>query len=159
VGREERWRFCRAAKKDGVVRRIGVTSHQRPLAAEMADSGELDLLMIRYNAAHRGAERDVFPATTRLGIPVISYTATRWVALMKPTSDDPPGFKVPPAADWYRFALQHPAVSVTLCAPHSREELDHDLTVLATTGPLDDNSFARLAEHGARVRKHAGQFA
>jgi predicted aldo/keto reductase-like oxidoreductase len=28
--------FCREAKRDGLVRRIGVTSHQRPLAAEMA---------------------------------------------------------------------------------------------------------------------------
>lgn len=32
--------LCRAAKRDGVVRRIGVTSHQRPLAAEMAKSGK-----------------------------------------------------------------------------------------------------------------------
>ena len=28
--------YCRAAKRDGIVRSLGVTSHQRPLAAAMA---------------------------------------------------------------------------------------------------------------------------
>jgi len=69
--------YLRDAKRDGVVRRLGVTSHQRRLAARMAASGLLDLVMVRYNAAHRGAERDVFPATRPLGLPVIAYTALR----------------------------------------------------------------------------------
>src|SRR4051812_49023499 len=34
--------YLRDAQRDGVVRRIGVTSHQRALAAEMARSGLLD---------------------------------------------------------------------------------------------------------------------
>ena len=67
--------YCRAARRDGVVRRLGLTTHQRPLAAEAARSGLLDALMIRYNAAHRGAEREVFPVTDALGLPVIAYTA------------------------------------------------------------------------------------
>ena len=70
--------YCRAARRDGVVRRLGLTTHQRSLAAEAARSGHLDALMIRYNAAHRGAEREVFPVTDALGLPVIAYTALRW---------------------------------------------------------------------------------
>ena len=62
--------FCAAAQRDGRVGMLGVTSHQRRLAAEMAASGLLDLLMIRYNAAHRGAEREIFPVTTERGLPV-----------------------------------------------------------------------------------------
>src|SRR5262245_44590453 len=65
--------YLRDAQRDGVVRRLGVTSHQRPLAAAMAASGLLDLIMIRYNAAHRGAERDVFPTTVPRAVPVIAY--------------------------------------------------------------------------------------
>src|SRR5262249_29852631 len=38
--------YCRRAQRQGRVRLLGVTSHQRPLAAEMARSGLLDLLMI-----------------------------------------------------------------------------------------------------------------
>jgi predicted aldo/keto reductase-like oxidoreductase len=167
VERADEWRalcapggvveFLRAAKRDGVVRRIGVTSHQRPLAAEMARGGLLDCVMVRYNAAHRGAERDVFPTTDSANVPVIAYTATRWGALLRPTPDDPPGFVVPKAPDWYRFVLASPSVAVTLAAPHSRAELDEDLQVLRA-GPLAPEEFSRLAEHGERVRRHAGAF-
>jgi aryl-alcohol dehydrogenase-like predicted oxidoreductase len=150
--------LCRDAKRDGVVRRIGVTSHQRPLAAEMSRSGELDVLMVRYNAAHRGAERDVFPVAEGLRVPIISFTATRWNALLRRTPSEPRGFEAPRAPEWYRFALQQPAVSVALCAPHSRAELDEDLTVLHATGPLAPDEYARLAEHGELVRKHASEF-
>jgi aryl-alcohol dehydrogenase-like predicted oxidoreductase len=150
--------YLRDAQRDGVVRRIGITSHQRPLAAKMAESGLLDTIMIRYNAAHRGAERDVFPVTQPLGLPVIAYTALRWGALLRPTPDDRPGYLVPHAPNWYRFVLQHPAVAVTLAAPQTRAELDEDLRVLETQGPLEDEEYASLAEHGERVRRHAGNF-
>jgi predicted aldo/keto reductase-like oxidoreductase len=150
--------YLLSAKKDGLVRRVGVTSHQRPLAARLAASGRLDVLMIRYNAAHRGAEREIFPVTDLRPVPVIAYTATRWGALMRPTPDDPPGFVVPRAPAWYRFALQSPSVAVVLAAPANRAELDEDLEVLAAPGPLSAETYERLADHGARVRRHAGNF-
>ena len=140
------------------MRRLGVTSHQRPLAAEMARGGLLDLLMIRYNAAHRGAEQEVFPVTDALGMPVIAYTALRWGGLLQPTPDDPHGFVVPLASAWYRFALQAPAVTVALAAPHDRAELVEALRVLDAAGPMDPEEYERLAEHGRRVRRHAGNF-
>ena len=150
--------FCREAQHDGRVRLLGVTSHQRPLAAEMAQSGLLDLLMIRYNAAHRGAETDIFPHTDRLRLPVVAYTGLRWGALLNATPDDPPGFVPPPAPAWYRFVLQSPSVTVALMAPESRAELDEDLTVLDSPGPLSAEVYQRLAEHGQRVRRHGGAF-
>jgi aryl-alcohol dehydrogenase-like predicted oxidoreductase len=149
--------YLTAARRDGVVRHIGVTSHQRPLAAAMAASGRLDALMIRYNAAHRGAEADIFPTTQSLRIPVIAYTALRWGALLAPTPDDPRGYSVPRAADWYRFVLQHPAVAVALAAPNTRAELDEDLTVLDAQS-LAEADYAALAAHGVRVRRHNGSF-
>src|SRR5262249_20220203 len=151
-------RYLQDAKRDGTVRRIGITSHQRPLAAQMAKSGLLDTIMIRYNAAHRGAERDVFPVTQPLGLPVIAYTALRWGALLRSTPDDLRGFSVPRPPAWYRFVLQEPAVPRTPCAPQTRSELDEDLSVLDATGPLTDEEYTTLAEHGARVRRHAGRF-
>ncbi len=151
-------RYLQDAKRDGAVRRIGITSHRRALAATMAESGLLDAVMVRYNAAHRGAEREVFPVTRRLGLPVIAYTALRWGALLRPTPDDPPGFSVPRPPDWYRFVLQHPAVDVTLAAPQTRAELDEDLRVLDAEGPLSQDAYSALEEHGARVRQHAGSF-
>ena len=114
--------------------------------------------MVRYNAAHRGAERDVFPTTDELKMPLIAYTATRWGALLRPTTADPPGFAVPPAPDWYRFVLQSPSVAVALAAPHDRAELEEDLEVLRAAGPLPAAEYERLASHGERVRRHAGNF-
>ncbi len=150
--------YCREAQRRGEVRALGVTSHQRPLAAEMVRSGLLDMLMIRYNAAHRGAETDVFPVTDARGLPAVVYTCLRWGALLRPTPDDPPGFVLPRAPAWYRFALQSPSVTVALASPETREELEEDLTVLGATGPLSDEEFERLAEHGRRVRRHGGSF-
>lgn len=150
--------YLEAAKADGIVRRIGLTSHQRPLAAEMAQSGRIDALMIRYNAAHRGAERDVFPMTDPLQIPVIAYTALRWGALLRATPIDPDRAAVPTAADCYRFVLQSPSVAVVLAAPNDRHELDHDLRVLELAAPLSTEEFARLCDHGDRVRRTAGSF-
>jgi aryl-alcohol dehydrogenase-like predicted oxidoreductase len=150
--------YLQDAKRDGIVRRLGVTSHQRRLAARMAETGLLDLVMVRYNAAHRGAEQDLFPVMESLGLTVIAYTALRWAALLRPTPDDPPKFFVPRAPDWYRFVLQHSAVAVTLAAPQSRAELEEDLRVLEATKPLPDAEYAALAEHGERVRRIAGSF-
>jgi predicted aldo/keto reductase-like oxidoreductase len=146
------------ARREGTVRAIGLTSHQRPLAARVAESGRLDLLMVRYNAAHRGAERDVFPVTQRRGLPVVAFTCLRWGALLEGTPDDPPGFVVPPAREWYRFSLCHPAVSVALMAPDGAAELEENLSLLDDWRGLDAERHAALAEHGARVRRYAGGF-
>jgi predicted aldo/keto reductase-like oxidoreductase len=150
--------FCRAAQRDGLIRTIGVTTHQRPVAAAMAQSGLLDFLMIRYNAAHRGAESGVFPITDALGMPAVVYTCLRWGALLRGTPDDPPDFRVPRAPAWYRFALQSPSVAVALMAPNDRAELEEDLSVLDAAGPLTEAEYTRLVEHGFRVRRHAGSF-
>jgi predicted aldo/keto reductase-like oxidoreductase len=149
--------FCSAARRDGVVRLLGLTTHQRKLASETARSGLLDLLMIRYNAAHRGAETEVFPVTDALGLPVAVYTCLRWGALLRSTPQDPPGFVLPAAPDWYRFALRSPSVSVALMAPENRTELEEDLRVLSLP-ELSDEEYALLAAHGQRVRKYAGHF-
>lgn len=146
------------ARQGGVVRSIGVTTHQRPLAAEMARSGRLDMLMVRYNAAHRGVEREVFPVCRELGLPVVTYTGLRWGALLRPTPEDPPDFEPPGAAEWYRFVLAHPDVTVGLMAPNDRSELEEDLSLLEEWRGFDPQRYAELAAHGDRVRRHGGAF-
>lgn len=146
------------ARRRGEVRMIGLTTHQRRLGAQWIEGSRLDLLMIRYNAAHRGAERDVFPVTRRLGIPVVAFTAQRWGALRKSTPDDPAGFTPPPAPEWYRFPLANPSVSVVLMAPGNRGELEEDLSLLEDWRAPRPEDFEKLAAHGQRVRRRAGSF-
>lgn len=146
------------ARARGVIGAIGLTSHQRRLAARIAASGRIDLLMIRYNAAHRGAEEEVFPLISHSGMPIVAFTGMRWGALIGTTVDDPPGFVPPGPLDCYRFVLSHPSVTVGLMAPDGRRELEEDLRLLddwrALTGAEDES----LRAHGDRVRRHAGSF-
>jgi predicted aldo/keto reductase-like oxidoreductase len=151
-------RAIEAARGNGTVRMIGITSHQRGLAAAIAASGRVDLLMVRYNAAHRGAEEEVFPAAAAHRLSVIAFTALRWGALLEPTTADPPGFQPPAAPDCYRFVLGHPSVTVALMAPKSRRELEEDLTVLDDWRGLGASEYAALRAHGDRVRRHGGAF-
>jgi aryl-alcohol dehydrogenase-like predicted oxidoreductase len=146
------------ATRRGVVRSLGITSHQRKLAARVAETRRIDLLMVRYNAAHRGAEEDVFPVATALQVPVVTYTGLRWRALLEGTPDDPPGFAPPRAPDWYRFVLSHPAVAVGLMAPENRVELEENLAILDPWRALENGEHEALAEHGERVRRNAQSF-
>jgi predicted aldo/keto reductase-like oxidoreductase len=152
------WDYLQEQKRAGRLRLVGLTTHQRRLAASWAGTGKLDMLMIRYNAAHRGAETDLFPVAHRLGLPVVTFTALRWKALLRPTPEDPPGFHPPPAPEWYRFCLAHPDIAVVLAAPATRRELDEVLTLLDDWRPPAAADSEALRAHGDRVRRHAGAF-
>ena len=142
----------------GKVKMLGLTSHQRKLAASIAETRALDMLMIRYNAAHRGAEKDIFPTAHPLKIPVVTFTSLRWGALMEPTQEDPPGFSPPSAADCYRFVLSNPSVAVALMAPADRDELDANLVLLDNWGPMGPEEETTMRAHGDRVYRNAGSF-
>ena len=143
---------------------LGLTSHQRALAAgwagEIAPNGRrrLDMLMIRYNAAHTGAERDVFPVTSELGMPVVTFTGLRWRDLLRSTPDDPPGLRPPSAEECYRFCMTHPAVSVALAAPNGRAELVEALRALDERTDRDQAWVERMRAHGERVHRYAREF-
>ena len=149
------WDFLDRQKQSGRLRLMGLTSHQRGLAASWAKTGALDLLMIRYNAAHRGAETDIFPEAS---VPLVTFTGLRWGALVKPTPADPPDFEPPPPSAWYRFCLANRNVSVALAAPGNRRELEHDLAILDDWRAPTADEMAALRAHGDRVRRHAGAF-
>ena len=159
------WDFLAARRRSSRSARIGLTTHQRRLAAgwtqEIADCGErrLDLVMIRYNAAHRGAEQDVFPVTDRRGTPAVCFTALRWGKLLHAA----PGSRIdgdwaPSPPDCYRFCLSNPSANVVLTAPRAREELEDSLTLLDDWRPMNEDEMVRMKTHGDRVRATAGEF-
>ena len=152
------WEYLAEQKRQGRLRLIGLTSHQRPLAARWAQTGKLDLLMIRYNAAHRGAERDVFPVAQERQISVVTFTGLRWKALLAGTPEDPQGFTPPSAVECYRFCLANPSVTVALAPPGNRSELDQDLALLDDWRVQENVVRESLLAHGERVRRTAGEF-
>jgi len=135
-------------KAEGKIRAIGTSIHDRPRAGRLARNSVMDMLMIRYNAAHPGAERDIFPHLAERKPAIVSYTATAWRKLLKPPRkwDGP----VPSAGDCYRFCLSSPHVDVALCGPANLSELDENLRVLEK-GPLTEEERDWLRRYGAIV--------
>jgi aryl-alcohol dehydrogenase-like predicted oxidoreductase len=135
-------------REEGKVRAVGVSIHDRPRAGRLAEDSILDLLMIRYNAAHPGAERDVFPHLARRRPAVVAYTATSWRKLLRrPRGWDGP---VMTAGDCYRFVLSNDAVDVVLCGPRNARELREDLAALEK-GPLSAEELAWMRAFGEAV--------
>jgi len=149
-------RILDAAKKlveEGKARHLLISCHNRPAFQALAADRSFDAIMVRYNAAHPGAEREVFPV---LGTPapgVVAYTATRWGNLLRPDLM-PPGEQTPRASDCYRFALTHPAVDVCLAGPRDAADLDEALSAL-DRGPMNDEELAWMKRVGAFVRANA----
>jgi len=135
-------------RESGKVRALGVSIHDRPRAGKLAADSPLDLLMIRYNAAHPGAERDIFPHLREDKPNILAYTATAWRKLLKkPKGWDGP---VMSAGDCYRFQLSSPHVDLALMGPANREQMDENLDVVEK-GPLspDEEKWMRDFGHAA----------
>jgi aryl-alcohol dehydrogenase-like predicted oxidoreductase len=48
-------------KEAGIIRYVGASVHDRGIAGDLAESGQIDVLMHRYNMAHRKSEKSVLP--------------------------------------------------------------------------------------------------
>ena len=131
------------------VRTVGLSTHDRKFAGRLAAEGTVGTLMIRYNAAHRGAETDIFPFTAEHDPGVIAYTATRWSYLVRRPNKRlwPKTDPIPTAAQAYRFVLSNPSVHTCLTAPRSARELEQNLAVL-DQGPLDPDEMQLLRQFG-----------
>ena len=132
-----------AMKEKGLVRAIGLSSHSRKLCGALAGDGAFDVIHFRYNAAHRGAEQDIFPCVGKERRPgLVAFTATRWGKLLNPTKM-PPGEKPPTAADCYRFVLSHPAVDVCMSGAKTAEQMRQNLSVV-DAGPMTEAELERM---------------
>jgi aryl-alcohol dehydrogenase-like predicted oxidoreductase len=135
-------------RDEGKVRLLGASTHDRPQAGRLAKDSILDLLMIRYNAAHPGAEQDIFPHLAHRRPVVVAYTATAWRRLLR--SPRGWGGMVPTAGDCYRFCLSSPCVDVVLTGPRSTAELRENLAAVEK-GPLSHREMEEIRASGRAV--------
>jgi aryl-alcohol dehydrogenase-like predicted oxidoreductase len=139
-------------KDQGKVRFLAMSGHNRKTHGKVAAKTDtpIDILMVRYNAAHTGAERDVFPHLPAVNRPgVTSYTATRWGQLLK-AKKMPAGEKPLTAADCYRFVLSNPDVDVCFTGPKTADEMDQALLALEA-GPMSPEELERVRRIGDHV--------
>lgn len=144
----------RDLKQRGLVRHLAISGHRRPLFAEIAADSTWDLFHLRYNAAHRGAEREVFEKLPAERPGIVVYTATRWGELLR-SGRMPAGAPTPTASDAYRFVLSNAAVDVCMTGPASMEHMQEALRTL-DRGPMDADELAWMRKVGDHVHANQG---
>jgi aryl-alcohol dehydrogenase-like predicted oxidoreductase len=131
----------------GLVRAVGISTHDRALACAAADVG-LDVVMVRHSAAHRGAETSVFPHCAARGTGVLTFSNLCYGRMLHHT---PVALSAPVrAADCYRYSLAQPGVHACIAAPRRRGELLEDLAVVDAPA-LDPSREVELRAHGDHV--------
>jgi HEAT repeat protein len=134
-------------RRRGLVRAVGISTHDRALACQAAERG-LDVVMVRHSAAHRGAESVVFPRCEALATGVLTFSNLCYGRMLRRS---PAPLRAPvTAADCYRYSLSQPGVHACIAAPRRRSELIEDLTVLDAP-TLDAGRQEELRAHGDHV--------
>lgn len=143
---------ARKIKERGLVKYLAMSGHHRPAFPVVAQHQIFDIFHVRYNAAHRGAETEVFPKLPKENRPgVVTYTATRWGKLLNP-KNMPPGEKTPRGSDCYRFVLSNPAVDVCMTGPKNTEQMKEALQA-TERGPMSEEELAWMRRVGDNVHK------
>ncbi len=146
-------------KVRGLVRYLAVSTHTRALVPAIAAARDFDIVHFRYNAAHPGAETDIFPHLADAGRPgLVAFTATSWGQLLgKGTLQGiagsrslPKGERVPTAADCYRYVLTRPEVDVCMTGPKDAAQMEHALEALRL-GPMTEDELAWIRRVGKAV--------
>lgn len=146
-------------RTEGKVRTFGFSSHDRAICVDALQRAPWPVVMTRHSAAHPGAEEKVFPAALAQGTGVLTFTATCYGRLLRPTAHhaDTPNIALPTAADCYRYSLSQPGVSACLTAPRNRDELLENLDVLDGKR-LEPDVMATMRAHGVAVRAENRRF-
>jgi aryl-alcohol dehydrogenase-like predicted oxidoreductase len=145
---------ARTLQRRGLVNFVAVSGHNRAVAASLASSGDFDIVHLRYNAAHPGADRDFFPHLPPENRPgIVSFTGTSWGQLLNPRYT-PEGERTPTASDCYRFVLSHPAVDVCATGPATADHVEQAIAA-RELGPLGDEELAWMRRVGVEVRRRA----
>ena len=120
------------------VRALGATFHERAAAVEAINEAAIDVAFIRYNPAHAGAEREIFPLlNAERKTRVFNFQNTHGYVAPERLGQLglPPHNWRPGLTDHYRFALTPPYLDGLLCA---FEEVVHveELQQALSKGPL-----------------------
>jgi aryl-alcohol dehydrogenase-like predicted oxidoreductase len=145
---------CRELRERGLVRFVGISGHNRKMFPEIVATLPVDVFHIRYNAAHRGAESEIFPYLPLQGRPgVVAYTATRWGNLIDPRRV-PKTERTPRASDCYRFALANPVVDVCIAGPKTVAEMQETLKDMQR-GALSEEDMTWMRTVGDQIHRQS----
>ena len=140
---------CEKLKEKQLFRYLGISGHKRGLFPELAKDPRYDLFQIRYNAANRGAEEEIFPFLPNDRPGIVAFTATRRMTLVK-SKRIPAGENRPIPGDCYRFVLTNPSVDVVITGPSDTAQLKENLAEV-NKGPLSEDELRWMRRIGNLV--------
>jgi aryl-alcohol dehydrogenase-like predicted oxidoreductase len=143
------------AKKQGMVRHIGCTSHLRPARVlPVFETGQIELFMCTVNFVERyiyNFEEKVLPEARRRNIGVIA---------MKVLGGPARGGARLMSAEDYRATLRYvwgvPGVSVAIIGIRTPEELKQALAAARSYQPLSRTEMSELSERGRQMAAQWG---
>jgi aryl-alcohol dehydrogenase-like predicted oxidoreductase len=152
---------ARELKRRGLTRFLAVSTHHRAVVPHFAAEDDFDIVHFRYNAAHPGAEKDIFPHLPTVNRPgMVSFTATSWGQLVgqanvmariaNPSHPIPKGERIPTATDCYRFVLSRPEVDVCMTGPSNAARMEEAFEALRL-GPMTKEELAWMYRVGRAV--------
>lgn len=148
-----------ALRTEGKIRTFGFSTHDRAICVNALQNAPWPVVMTRHSAAHPGAEEHVFPAAIAHGTGILTFTATCYGRLLRPTAQttETSTIALPTATDCYRYSLSQSGVSACLTAPRNRDELFENLDVLDGE-KLEPEAMAAIRAHGVAVRAENHRF-
>lgn len=152
---------ARQLKQRGLVRFLAVSTHQRTTVPQIAAASDFDIVHFRYNAAHPGAEQDMFPyLPASKGPGLVAFTATSWGQLLGVRKflprlaygayPIPKDERVPTATDCYRYVLSCPEVDVCMTGPSNATRMEEAFEALRR-GPMSEEELAWMRRVGRAV--------
>jgi len=136
-------------RKQGAFRYLGLSGHNRQLFPELAKDPRYDLFHVRYNAANRGAEEDLFPHLPEDRPGMVVFQATKRMTLSK-SRKIPAEEKRASAGDCYRFVLSNPCVDVVITGPSKAKYLQENIAEVSK-GPMTDEELEWMRRIGDYV--------
>jgi predicted aldo/keto reductase-like oxidoreductase len=168
VGRFDRWPTLdqmlakdgtlgglREAKKQGMIRHIGCTSHMRPARVlKVFETGEIDLFMCTINFVERqiyGWEEKIVPEAQRRNIAVIGMKVLGGPARTGAPLAGPENY-----VHALRYAFGVPGVPVSIVGLSDPQETRQALAVAHAFKPLNEGETTKLFERGQVLAKKWG---
>ncbi len=136
-------------KQSGLVRAIGLTTHNREVVVPLIEEGIIDYFHIRYNAVHRGAEQDIFPHLKNDRPGLVSFTATSWGQLIN-QKKMVPRTPVPRAGDCYRFVLARDEIDVCMMGVKDLSMFEDNMKIIEQ-GPMTAEELAGMRVIGDHI--------
>jgi len=133
-------------KERGVIRAVGLTTHNRDIVAQLSREQIVDFFHFRYNAVHRGAEDDIFPLLGENRPGLVSFTATSWGQLLQ-QKKMAPTMMAASAGDCYRFVLERDEIDICMMGVRDIKMFRENMEIIKK-GRMTDEEVSVMREIG-----------